>query len=180
MQAKRRVVEKLIRQTLEKLGIEAEILPYDKFDGNEYMFELNIDVDSSKYHKAGPNYVKDYNEYIDYIDDYIGGKLKSYGLDDFYVNAKYKHKNFEWAQDTILKILKDLTKNNKISEERLLKYFSIGKGRCYGGARPVRPNLNVCVQKPFSSWFTTTNLGRFFANHPLLEDFYINYDIYDN
>jgi hypothetical protein len=172
--AKRRVVEKLIRQTLEKLDIEAEILPYDKFHSDEYMFELNIDVDSSKYHKAGPNYVKDYNEYIDYIDDYIGGKLKSYGLDDFYVNAKYKHKNFEWAQDTILKILKDLTKNSKISEERLLKSFVIGKGRCYGDVS--RSHLNVCIQKPFSSWFTTTNLGSFFVNHPLLEDFFISYD----
>ena len=178
--AKRKVAEKLIRQTLGRLGIEAEILPYDEFHGDQYMFELDINVDSSKYHKSGPNYVEGYSDQIDYIDDYIGQKLTAYGLDDFYVDRKYKHKNFEWAQDTILKILKDLTKNNKISEERLLKYFSIGKGRCYGGARPVTSNLNVCVQKPFSSWFTTTNLGRFFANHPLLEDFYIHYDIYDN
>ena len=81
MQAKRRVVEKLLKQTLERLGIEAEILPYNEFHGDEYMFELNINVDSSKYHKSGPNYVKGYNDHIDYIEDDLTAKLKSYGLD---------------------------------------------------------------------------------------------------
>lgn len=174
MSAKRRVAEKLIRQTLERLGIEAEILPYDELHGDEYMFELDINVDSSKYHKAGPNYVKGYNDHIDYIEDYLTEKLKLYGLDDFYVDPKYRHKNFEWAKEKVLNVLKDLFHRWGISEERLLKSFSIGEGRC-NNLGSVRPYLVICVENPLSTSVNSTKLGQILSLNPTLEDFYVKY-----
>lgn len=174
MQAKRRVVEKLLKQTLEKLGIEAEILPYNEFHGDEYMFEINIIVDSSKYHKAGPNYVKGYNDHIDYIEDELTAKLKSYGLDDFYGYPKYTLKNFEWAKEKVLNVLKDLFHRWDISEERLLKSFSIGKGRCKN-LGSVRPYLVICVENPLNASVNSTKLGQILALNPDLEDFYVKY-----
>lgn len=174
MSAKRRVAEKLIRQTLYRLGIEAEILPYNESHGDEYMFELDIDVDSSKYHKSGPNHVNGYMDQIDYIEDYLTEKLKLYGLDDFYVDPKYKHKNFEWATEKVLNVLKDLFHRWGISEERLLKSFSIGKGRCYN-LGSVRPYLVICVENPLSTSVNSTKLGQILALSPDLEDFYVKY-----
>jgi hypothetical protein len=173
--SKRRVVEKLIRQSLDKVGIEAQINPYNEYHADEFKFELDIVVDSSKYHKSGPDYVKGYNEIVDYIEDYIDQKLKTFGLDDFYIVPKYKHKNYEWAEEVVLKVLRDLTKNSRVPEEYLKKSFSIGRGRCSGGTILVRPHLNVCIKSPLGKWMTTTNLGRFFSNHPVLEDFFISY-----
>lgn len=174
MSAKRRVAEKLIRQTLYRLGIESEILPYNESHGDEYMFELDIDVDSSKYHKSGPNYVHGYMDQIDYIEDYLTEKLKLYGLDDFYVDPKYKHKNFEWAEEKVLNVLKDLFHRWGISEERLLKTFSIGKGRC-NNLGSVRPYLVICVENPVSTSVNSTKLGQILALNPDLEDFYVKY-----
>ena len=173
--AKRKVAEKLIRQTLGRLGIEAEILPYDEFHGDQYMFELDINVDSSKYHKSGPNYVEGYSDQIDYIEDYLGQKLKLYGLDDFYVDPKYKHKNFEWAKDKVLNVLKDLFHRWGISEERLLKTFYIDTRGCNNAATVRRPYLVICVQYPLSKSMNSTKLGQILSINPDLEDFYVKY-----
>lgn len=124
MSNKLKVISRLLKDIIEKYSISYSV--YENFENKS--FELEIEVDSSKYHMLGSNYDNNYWHFFSFdIEDEITESLELGGLEDQLEKIIFKHKNYQFMEDNIINLQGYLTERlRKLSSGLGVKVEIIG------------------------------------------------------
>jgi len=166
--------EKIVKKILDRALLPDT--PYQlnvEVVGNEPYINIEVDVDTSMYHQAGPNYDPEYYTKMDELESVILDALNILGVDA--INSlKYKKTNFDWIDK--LSPLVDLAISEFIDNYEFtydkLKYPPEKEGF---SKNEYEPNLSLIINSGDAAERTKGEMYEYLGNKLSLWDFYIDF-----
>ena len=168
--------EKLVKKILDRAllpetpyGLNVEVV------GNEPYINIEVDVDTSKYHLAGPNYDPEYQGKMDELESDILDALSILGDLGVINSLKFKKTNFDWIDE--LSPMVDLAISEFLDGYEftydILRYppKKVGFSK-----NEYQPNLSLTINPGDSAERVRRDLYDYLTENLSLWDFTIDFD----